>query len=162
MLPVAQQGSVLGESTSPTPIFDIADYFTPNDTTRNLLVSNNRFGAALAGLFSDDTDANGCENTSRLPPYNVVLMRGHGMALVGTSIEDAVFRAVNTKLNARMQLNAMLLATIGDGNVKYMTLDELQGSRGAGGLVERTWELWSAQVEAFARGRIYRSRLLPV
>jgi hypothetical protein len=152
----------LGESTSATPIFDIADYFTPNDTTRNLLVSNSCFGAALARLFSDSTDTNGCENPSKLPLHNVVLMRGHGMALVGTSIEDAVFRAVNTKLNARMQQNAMLLAMMGDKNVEYMALDELQGSRGAGGLVERTWELWSAQVEAFARGRICRNQLLLV
>ena len=37
---------------------------------------------------------------------NCVLMRGHGMTVVGESIAEAVFRAVYTEVNARLQMNA--------------------------------------------------------
>lgn len=39
----------------------------------------------------------------------VVLLRGHGNALVGETLQQVVYRAIQTELNARLQLQAMML-----------------------------------------------------
>ncbi|KAL9137426.1 MAG: hypothetical protein Q9175_001350 [Cornicularia normoerica] len=52
------------------PVFDIADYYLPNDT-QNMLVSNTRFGDALADLFSTPTNNNTKNNIE--PDYTLVL-----------------------------------------------------------------------------------------
>lgn len=41
--------------------------------------------------------------------YKIVLMKGHGMAVRGASVRDAVFRAFYTKLDATVQLQSILL-----------------------------------------------------
>ena len=43
--------------------------------------------------------------TSTLGSCTCVLMQGHGMTVVGDSIQEAVFRAIYTKMNARLQLD---------------------------------------------------------
>jgi HCOMODA/2-hydroxy-3-carboxy-muconic semialdehyde decarboxylase len=40
---------------------------------------------------------------------NCVLMRGHGMTVIGDSVPEAVFRAIYTEMNARLQLQAETL-----------------------------------------------------
>ena len=39
----------------------------------------------------------------------VVLLRGHGNAVVGETLQQVVYRAIQTELNARLQLQAMML-----------------------------------------------------
>lgn len=39
----------------------------------------------------------------------VVLLRGHGNAVVGETLQQVVYRAIQTELNARRQLQAMML-----------------------------------------------------
>ena len=46
----------------------------------------------------------------------VVLLRGHGNAVVGETLQQVVYRAIQTELNARRQLQAMML----DGPLIYM------------------------------------------
>lgn len=43
------------------------------------------------------------------PSSPVVLMRGHGFSCVGQSIEEAVYRAIYTCSNARVQTTALLM-----------------------------------------------------
>ena len=75
-----------------TPIFDIRD--AAGDT--NMLITDNQLGDALAKVLGNHT---------------VALMRGHGMVDAGTSIQEAVFFAYYTDVNARLQAQATALGT---------------------------------------------------
>ena len=72
-----------------------------------LMVNNAKLGAALAKILDKDS---------------VVLIRGHGNAVVGSSLPWAVLRAVYTQLNARMQMEALSIG----GEVIYLNEDELK------------------------------------
>ena len=62
------------------------------------MVNNAKLGAALAQKLGGDS---------------VVLIRGHGNAVVGASLPWAVFRAVYTQLNARVFGFGIVLAVGG-------------------------------------------------
>jgi HCOMODA/2-hydroxy-3-carboxy-muconic semialdehyde decarboxylase len=110
------------------PVFDIRERFGATD----MLVSDGDKGQALA---------------QTLGPRHVALMRAHGSIAVGPSLETAVFRAVYTEVNARIQHWAQALAE----GAPLAALDEEEGERadavnqGAG---LRAWELWRAQTRA--------------
>ena len=82
--PVYHMGSFLW---SGAPVFDIRKEREAND----LLIRDRPLGRALAGALG------GCA---------CVLMRGHGMTVVGDGVPEAVFRAIYTEMNARLQLQA--------------------------------------------------------
>ena len=131
------------------PVFDIADYYLPNDT-QNMLISTTRFGDALADTFS--TPAHNITKTNAEPDYTLVLQRGHGFATVGTSIEESVYRAIYATYNAETQASALEVqsaAGAGAGMLKYLTereaADCVAMNRGSYG---KAWPLWQAQVEA--------------
>ncbi|KAL8851430.1 MAG: hypothetical protein Q9221_003701 [Calogaya cf. arnoldii] len=137
-------GGFIGEET---PVFEIADYYTPNDT-QNLLVNNLRFGQALANTFL--TPTNNATSSATEPDHNVVLQRGHGFTTIGTSIPLAVYRAVYTHWNAEVQATAVTINDAAGQNrgVRYIAgkeladtlyLDDFQA-------YPRDWRLWAAQV----------------
>lgn len=131
------------------PLFDIADYYLRNDT-QNMLVSNTRFGDALADMFS--TPVNNITKNNTESDYTLVLQRGHGFATVGTSIEESVYRAVYTTWNAQTQASALEIQNAYGASaetLKYLT------SREAADCIPmaqetcvKSWLLWQAQVEA--------------
>lgn len=82
------------------PVFDIAE----ESGETNMLVTTPASGQALAR----------CLGKSAL-----VLMRGHGATVVGTSVQEAVFRAIYATVNAHMQPVAMQL-----GEPKYLSAQE--------------------------------------
>lgn len=106
------------------PVFDIRNAFGMTD----MLVSDSAKGRALAQTLSD----NSC-----------VLMRGHGVVVIGPSIPHAVGRSVYLEVNARIQAQAMALG----GNVTYLDPQEAQKMMDAGENrgYERPWELWKAK-----------------
>ncbi|KAL8797000.1 MAG: hypothetical protein Q9195_000771 [Heterodermia aff. obscurata] len=118
-------GGFIGEDV---PVFDIANYYLPNDT-QNLLVNNERFGDALAKTFL--TPAHNASTASIAEPdHYLVLQRGHGFAVLGTSIPEAVYRAVYTTWNADVQASALTInhaAKVNRG-VKYLTAQEVSGT----------------------------------
>jgi HCOMODA/2-hydroxy-3-carboxy-muconic semialdehyde decarboxylase len=75
---------------------------------------------------------------------SIALMRGHGSVAVGRSVREAVFRAVYTEANAKLQANAMRMSdrvtylTPGESALmdSYMTPD-----------VRRPWELWAREAQ---------------
>ncbi|KAF1950774.1 arad-like aldolase/epimerase [Byssothecium circinans] len=161
LLPVGQSGTVLGESA---PVFEIANYFLPSDA-HTLLVLNARFGAALASFFSDKDHST---NTSTSPTNNVVLMRGHGMVVIGQDIVTAVFRAIYTASVADIQRNALILAALGgkdgqpgrSGRIRYLTEREKHDIIALGtSFYFRDWELWVREVETAATGELYQNSL---
>ncbi|MCD6073266.1 MAG: ribulose-5-phosphate 4-epimerase-like epimerase or aldolase [Rhodospirillales bacterium] len=85
------------------PVWDIHDKFGDTD----LLVSTNDQGRDLAKSLGEG---------------RMVLMRGHGCAVAGVSIADAVQTSVYAMVNARILLQAL---TIGGGNVKYLHPGEI-------------------------------------
>ena len=110
------------------PVFDIRDKFGATD----MLVGNASKGEALA---------------ETLGTRDVVLMRAHGSVACGPSLQTAVFRAVYTEVNARIQHWAAALAA----GEPLQGLDAEEGeladvvNQGAG---LRAWELWRAQIRA--------------
>src|SRR5947209_5221354 len=80
------------------PVFDIRRVRDDND----LLIRDIPLGQALA---------------RSLGPCACVLMRGHGMTIVGESIPEAVFRAIYTESNAKLQLQAANL----DGPLTFLS-----------------------------------------
>ena len=107
------------------PVFEIRDAAGP---ASNLLVSNGAIGKALAATLGDK---------------NVVLMRGHGNVVVAATLPMAVFRAVYTEANARLQSQAM---TIG-GDITFLNSEE--GTKAMSVLDQihlRAWDLWKRRV----------------
>jgi HCOMODA/2-hydroxy-3-carboxy-muconic semialdehyde decarboxylase len=76
----------------------------------------------------------------------VVLMRGHGAVVVGTSLPQVVFRSVYTEINARLQAQAIAL---GGGNVTYLSPEEAAKAEGSiASTLGRPWELWKRKALA--------------
>jgi ribulose-5-phosphate 4-epimerase/fuculose-1-phosphate aldolase len=102
------------------PVWDIRDRF--GDT--NLLVTTAAQGADLAqGLGSN----------------RVVLMRGHGAAVAGASIQDAVHTSVYLKVNALLQAEAMRMG----GDLVYLSDGEIAEMRKSTAGHARAWEYWT-------------------
>ena len=115
--PIYHMGSFLW---SGAPVWDIRKVREEND----LLVRDRPLGAALAGA---------------LGKCNCVLMRGHGMTVIGASVQEAVFRSVYTEMNARLQLQATQL----EGPIEFLSEEEGKRSTAANaGTLERPWEVW--------------------
>ncbi len=79
----------------------------------------------------------------------VALMRGHGSVAVGASLQEAVFRAVYTEINAKIQAQAISLG----GTVEYLSIEEGElATRSCSAHCGRTWELWKRDALAI-RGK---------
>lgn len=108
------------------PVFDIAEKFGATD----MLVGNAAKGVALIEVMGD---------------RDIVLMRAHGSVACGPTLQTAVFRAVYTEVNARIQHYTVSLG----GGMPIAALDEEEGrladivNQGAG---MRAWDLWRSQV----------------
>ena len=117
MKPVYHMASFLW---SGVPVFDIRRTRDEND----LLIRDIPLGQALA---------------RSLARCSCVLMRGHGMTVVGESIQEVVFRAIYTDRNAKLQAQAHAL----DGPLTFLSDVEGRGATEANrSTLARPWELW--------------------
>src|SRR5215469_11898999 len=74
----------------------------------------------------------------------VALMRGHGDVVVASSLKEAVFRAVYTEVNARLQAEALRLAP--SGQVTFLNDQEAANATATNaGVLLRAWDLWKAK-----------------
>jgi HCOMODA/2-hydroxy-3-carboxy-muconic semialdehyde decarboxylase len=106
------------------PVFDIRRQFGMT----SMLVSNGAIGRALAAELGDKP---------------VVLMRGHGSVAVGPSLPVAVFRAVYTEVNAKLQTQAAILG----GPITFLAPEEgALADKTNIDVVGRPWELWKRKV----------------
>lgn len=141
--PTYHMTGFMGETV---PVFDIAEYYLPNDT-QNMLVNSPRFGGALADMFS--TAAHNVTKNNTQPDYTVVLQRGHGFATVATSIEQAVYRAVYTTWNAQVLATAVEMQEAAGqipSSFKHLTAREAGDcvAMNDQGLM-KDWPVWVAQ-----------------
>lgn len=102
------------------PVFDAAR----DHGTGHLLVLNAELGRALA---------------AKLGMKPAILIRGHGVAVVATSLPMAVGRSVYLEQSARIQAQAITLG----GEISY--LDPAAAAELAGNEYPRAWELWQQQ-----------------
>lgn len=86
------------------PVFEIRD---AAGAKNNMLVNDAARGAALART---------------LGAANVALMRGHGNVVVAPRLRVAVSRAIETEVNAKMQLQAMMIG----GPINFLSSDEAE------------------------------------
>ena len=76
----------------------------------------------------------------------VALMRGHGCAVAGATLREAVFTAVYLQVNAQLQTAAMGLSD----QVEYLSAGELALAREMLSQpvgLDRAWEYWSARAD---------------
>jgi ribulose-5-phosphate 4-epimerase/fuculose-1-phosphate aldolase len=114
------------------PVFEIRE---AGGTETNMLVGNKPLGAALARKLGSGT---------------VVLMRGHGDTVIGSSIKTAVFHAIYTELNARLAAEALRLG----GSVTW--LNEAEAAKAGvedDRAVDRPWEIWKLQAQSHEKPR---------
>lgn len=134
-----------------TPVYDNAKYVRPGVDIPDMLIRNVYLGSALASYFTDSKDAT-------TPDYLVVLMRGHGLAVLAPTIQDCVLRAVYTQKNAGIQTTSLTThaAYFGSGRagpspteIKYLIEDECKASLAmAIRYAMKPWGLWAREVEA--------------
>ena len=71
----------------------------------------------------------------------VILMRGHGFTAVGTSIAEAVFRAIYTTVNCQLLSSALQL-----GQPKALSDAEAEAcERATSSQTSRAWDLWVSE-----------------
>ncbi|KAJ7082841.1 arad-like aldolase/epimerase [Mycena belliarum] len=117
------------------PIFDARNLpksVIPASALHDLLIRNEALGDALARTFSNDSQ--------------LVLMRGHGMAVRAASMREAVFSSFFIKQDAAVQLQGILLG--GGTAPKGLNAREVADTATtAKTLVGRAWALWVQQVD---------------
>jgi ribulose-5-phosphate 4-epimerase/fuculose-1-phosphate aldolase len=117
MQPMYHMGSFIAEGV---PTWDIGAA-----GGADMLVRNNQLGRALAQSLGNRSAA---------------LMRGHGAAVVATSLHLVVGKAYYLNLNARLQMQALQL---GGGKVTYLTAEQAKNSLQD---YERSWDFWKSRL----------------
>jgi ribulose-5-phosphate 4-epimerase/fuculose-1-phosphate aldolase len=123
--PIFHLGGFLGVGV---PVFEIRD---AGGFATDMLIRNATLGAALA---------------KTLASAPVALLRGHGNVVVGRSVREAVFRAIYTEVNARLESEALRL---GNGQVVFLNEEEAKAAAETNSAqIGRPWELWKAKALA--------------
>jgi HCOMODA/2-hydroxy-3-carboxy-muconic semialdehyde decarboxylase len=82
----------------------------------------------------------GTELARVLAAHTTALMRGHGDVVVGSNIQNVVWRSYYTEINARMLAQAI---AIGGGPIMYLSAEEAALTDVSMQRVEaRPWKLW--------------------
>lgn len=121
-------------STPLQPVFHMAAFFLDGIP----IWDYRDFGTANGALV--DTPARGEGLASALADRPVVLMRNHGVAVVGSAVPMVVGRSITLELNAEIQSQALAR---GD-EIAYLEQDE----ESPGSSFDRAWDLWLRQLEA--------------
>jgi HCOMODA/2-hydroxy-3-carboxy-muconic semialdehyde decarboxylase len=104
----------------------------------------------IRGVAGEGTDllirssALGAELAKTLGAAPLVLMRGHGATIVGSTLPQAVYRAVYAEADAKLESESLRL-----GAVNFLTPGEAEATaRTLDGQVNRAWDLWARKAEA--------------
>ena len=120
--PIYHMSSFLGAGV---PVFEIREAGGP---ATDMLIRTPALGAALARTLGSSA---------------VALMRGHGNVVVGDSVQQVVFRAIYTEVNAKLQSEALRL---GQGQVEFLNAEEAaKATETNNKVLGRPWELWKQQ-----------------
>ena len=111
-------------------LFEIRDVAGPEN---GMLVVNSALGQALGRSLGADC---------------VVLMRGHGMTVVGPSVRHATSRAIYTQVNAQIAMDALKLGPVVSLNATEAKLVNEVNESSLYSAMPRSWELWERQAKA--------------
>lgn len=127
--PVCHMSGFLGAQT---PVYDIRN---SAGESSDLLIRSQSLGRDLAQM---------------LGASSVALLRGHGNVVVGSSIQQSVFRAIYTESNARLQAQALQLAALsGGGEINYLTDAEAQATSDMNDQhLDRPWQMWKRHAQS--------------
>ncbi|KAL8288521.1 hypothetical protein RB597_000577 [Gaeumannomyces tritici] len=183
--PIWHAAGFLGESAPVFDAWRHHHRAAPPGGKQDLLVSSRQMGEALASTFApgdggqeeegganeeegegvvsknggagaEDSDANRPRGRQQTPARAVVVQRGHGFVSWGSTLEQAVYRAVYTHENARLQLQAESLARgAADGAwVRFLDRAEAADSGDMNdAAAARCWQDWAAEARASAQFR---------
>jgi ribulose-5-phosphate 4-epimerase/fuculose-1-phosphate aldolase len=121
-MPMRQVIHTAGGMGREVPVWDIRDDFGDTD----MLVRNLNQGLSLAKTLGNNA---------------AVLMRGHGCAVIGKTVRDAVRIAVYLMVNARLQTEAMRF-----GEVTFLSEGEIAATADMSATplaADRVWEYWA-------------------
>ncbi len=108
------------------PVFEIRQ---AAKAKTNLLIADVQLGRSVAETLGHNA---------------VALLRGHGAVIVASSLPLAVFRAVYTDINARMQMHAM---ATGDP-ITFLNLEEAtEATKLLDNIHRRAWQLWKCKLQ---------------
>jgi ribulose-5-phosphate 4-epimerase/fuculose-1-phosphate aldolase len=114
---IFHNGHFLGQGV---PVWEIREHAGEKN---NMLVLTRELGQSLAQALGQGS---------------VVLMRGHGNAVAGPDLKTAVFRAIYTEVNAKLQMQAVMLG----GPINFLNeYEQLKAQN-----VDRPWATWKKQV----------------
>lgn len=120
--PICHMSGFLGAQV---PVFEIRH---AGGESTDMLIRNQALGRALVASLGE---------------ADVALMRGHGNVVLGTSIQQAVFRAIYTESNARLQSEAMRL-----GEINFLTPGEAQAASNMNDEhLDRPWQVWKRRAQ---------------
>ncbi|EJT76464.1 hypothetical protein GGTG_06383 [Gaeumannomyces tritici R3-111a-1] len=166
--PIWHAAGFLGEGA---PEFDAWRHHhraAPPGGKQDLLVSSRQMGEALASTFAPGDGGQEKEEGAKeeeeeeeeegvqTPARAVVVQRGHGFVSWGSTLEQAVYRAVYTHENARLQLQAESLARgAADGAwVRFLDRAEAADSGDMNdAAAAKCWQDWAAEARASAQFR---------
>jgi ribulose-5-phosphate 4-epimerase/fuculose-1-phosphate aldolase len=111
-----------------TPLFEVRDA-NKNQDKRGMLVLNASLGDALA---------------AKLGANPVVLMRGHGETVVGSSVREATVRTIYTHIDAQAQSAALAL----NPNITVLDAAELASNAAENFDADRPWQNYKQRLPA--------------
>ena len=79
-----------------------------------------------------------------LGQHRMVLMKRHGVTVIGTSVRDCVYRAVQTCRNAEFQVRGMSIGTVASLTEGEVRLADEITTKTTG--VIRSWDFWAMRV----------------
>ena len=124
--PLRPVSHMAGFMVRAAPVFEIRE---AGGEATDMLVRTPQLGAALAKVLGQAP---------------VVLMRGHGFNTVGTSIRQAVSRAIYAEINARILAEALKM-----GSVVYLNESEAANiAKTNDTSIGRSWEIWKVKAVA--------------
>jgi ribulose-5-phosphate 4-epimerase/fuculose-1-phosphate aldolase len=110
------------------PVFEIRE--AGGDGT-DLLIRSRALGHALAARLGQDP---------------VVVMRGHGATIAAANVRQAVYRALYTEANAKLQCEAIGMAAAAGTAPIYLTPAEAKAAAAMNdGQLHRPWALWCSE-----------------
>jgi HCOMODA/2-hydroxy-3-carboxy-muconic semialdehyde decarboxylase len=130
-----------GVSTTPLrPVYHMAGFITDG-----IPIFDIRASAGMTDMLVKDS-SKGRALAQALGNKPAVLMRGHGVAVVGPVLPLAVGRSIYLDINAKVQMQSMALG----GGVTYLDPEEARKimESGENRSYERAWELWKRKALA--------------
>jgi L-fuculose-phosphate aldolase len=99
-----------------------------------------------------DTPELGEKVAEKLGSHKAVLLKGHGVAVVGSSVEDATVSAVSLERSAQLEITASSLGEVREIPPSELTEDLVSIGLTKDEFVRAQWDYWAFQIETQRRG----------